>query len=159
MFDDGAILIGGEYCQLNLSTDGGSTWKAVYQGQPATAGGTPPTIFGLNIRADGTGFASSQDGLILKTRDLGHRWTPLSTGTSASLFDIDSLPDGKVIAIGMRAGRVSTDNGESWQPVNALDVSLNWYSALGRAGSARGDSLIAVGHSGRIVSLAAGAAH
>lgn len=154
VFDDGAILIGGEYGQLNLSTDGGSTWAAVYQGQPAVEGGTPPTIFGMNIRADGIGFASGQDGLILKTTDHGRTWASVAAGTRASLFDIDSTPSGKVIAVGMRTGLISTDDGDSWKPMDALDLSINWYSAVGHADSKSGDSLIAVGHSGRIVSLA-----
>lgn len=154
VFDDGAILIGGEYGQLNLSADGGTTWTAVYQGQPALAGGTPPTIFGMNIRADGTGFASGQDGLILKTTDHGRTWASQVAGTKASLFDIDSTTGGNVIAVGMRAGLVSSDDGVTWRPINALDLSLNWYSAVGHADGKSGDSLIAVGHSGRIVSLA-----
>lgn len=156
VFDDGAILIGGEYGQINRSTDGGATWSAAYQAASAANGTTPPTIFGMNFRADGVGYAAGQDGLVITSSDHGQSWTRLSLGTDATFFDIDSTRDGQVIAIGMRTGQMSTDGGRNWRVINALDLNLNWYSALSHGASTRADSLIAVGHSGRIVSLVAG---
>lgn len=156
VFDDDSILIGGEYGQINHSTDGGATWSPVFQAQSDESGTIPPTIFGMNVRDDGVGYASGQDGLILKTVDAGKSWTRLTSGSKASLFDIDSTADGRVIAIGMRAGLVSSDGGSNWQPLHALDLSLNWYSGLSRGSSTPGDALFAVGHSGRVLSLALG---
>jgi len=156
VFDDGSILIGGEYGQINHSTDGGLTWAPVFQAQSDDSGTIPPTIFGMNIGDDGVGYASGQDGLILKTSDAGTSWTRLSSGSKASLFDIDATGDGRVIAIGMRAGLVSGDGGSSWRALHALDVSLNWYSGLSRGASTPADALFAVGHSGRVLSLALG---
>ena len=156
VFDDGTILVGGEYGQINRSTDGGASWTAAYQASTAENGSTPPTIFGMNFRADGVGYAAGQDGLVITSSDYGQRWTRLPSGTDASFFDIDSTRDGQVIAIGMRTGRISTDGGQSWRALKALDLNLNWYSALSHGASTRADSLIAVGHSGRIVSLVAG---
>lgn len=156
VFDDGVVLVGGEYGQINRSTDAGATWTAVYQADSGATGSTPPTIFGMNFRDDGVGYAAGQDGLVIATRDHGQTWERLPSGTSASLFDIQTTADGQVIAVGQRAGRVSHDGGKTWQAIGALDLGLNWYSALGRGASTKGDSLIAVGHSGRIVSLVAG---
>ncbi|WP_157572505.1 WD40/YVTN/BNR-like repeat-containing protein [Nevskia soli] len=153
-FDDGSIVIGGEYGQLNRSTDGGTTWTPVFQAQ-AAKGSTPPTLFGMHLRDDGTGYAAGQDGLIVMTTDSAKTWTQLDAHSQASLFDIESSPDGHVFAVGMRSGLFSADAGKTWQPLKALDLSLNWYSGLGRGTSTADDSMIAVGHSGRVLRLAA----
>ncbi|SEP89478.1 Uncharacterized protein SAMN04488038_102129 [Solimonas aquatica] len=155
VFEDGSMLLGGEYGQINRSTDGGATWTPVYKAPAAENATTPPTLFGMNVRDDGTGYASGQDGLVVMTSDAGQTWTRLETGTQASLFDVASTPDGHVFAVGMRSGLVSTDAGKTWQSLAALDLSLNWYSGLARASSMQGDSIIAVGHSGRVLRLAA----
>ncbi len=155
VFDDGSIVIGGEYGQLNRSTDGGNTWTSVFRAAAAKAGSTPPTVFGMNFRADGTGYATGQEGLIIMTPDQGQSWKQLVSGSQASLFDIDSTGDGHVFAIGMRSCLFSTDAGKTWQRLKALDVGLNWYSGLGHSDSADGNSVIAVGHSGRVLRLAA----
>jgi len=156
VFDDNSILIGGEYGQINHSTDGGATWTPVFQAATDASGTIPPTIFGMNVGDDGVGYASGQDGLITKTTDGGKSWKRVDSGSLASLFDIDTTADGRVIAIGMRAALVSSDAGATWQPLKALDVSLNWYSGLSRGSSTPGDELFAVGHSGRVLSLALG---
>lgn len=155
VFEDGAMLLGGEYGQLNRSTDGGITWEPVYKAPAAENATTPPTLFGMNVREDGTGYASGQDGLIVMTSDAGKTWTRLDTGTQASLFDVASTPDGHVFAVGMRSGLISTDAGKSWRSLAALDLSLNWYSGLAYGAGMQGDSIIAVGHSGRVLKLAA----
>lgn len=153
VFDDGSILIGGEYGQLNLSSDGGATWAASFQGVSAENAATPPTIFGMNIGDDGVGYASGQGGLVIKTGDAGRTWTQMPSGSEASLFDIDSTRDGHVVAVGMRAGLVSADGGATWKSLDALDLSLNWYAGLSRGTSTPGNALFAVGHSGRVLNL------
>lgn len=155
VFDDGSIVIGGEYGQLNRSTDGGTTWTPVFKAQAATKDSTPPTLFGMHFQDDGTGYAAGQDGLIVMTSDSGKTWSQLDAHSQASLFDIDSTPDGHVFAVGMRSGLYSADSGKTWQPLKALDLNLNWYSGLGRGTSTASDSMIAVGHSGRVLTLVA----
>lgn len=154
VFDDGSMVIGGEYGQLSRSSDGGITWEPVFQVQAAMKGSIPPTIFGMHFRDDGVGYASGQAGLIVATSDGGRTWTQLDTRSEASLFDIAPTQDGHVVAIGMRSGLVSADAGKTWQPLKALDLSLNWYCGLGRGVSTPSGSLIAVGHSGRVLELA-----
>lgn len=155
VFEDGSIVIGGEYGQLNRSTDGGETWAPVFRATAAKEGSTPPTVFGMNFRAGGIGYATGQEGLIVMTMDNGQTWSQLQSESQASLFDIDSTADGHVFAIGMRSCLVSTDEGKTWQRLKALDVGLNWYSGLAHSGSTERDSVIAVGHSGRVLRLAA----
>ena len=156
VFDDGSIVIGGEYGQLSRSTDAGDHWTPVVHVEAAEKGSIPPTIFGMHFRDDGTGYASGQDGLIISTPDSGKSWTQLQTQSRAGLFDVESTQDGHVIAVGMRSGLVSADAGKTWQPLRALDLSANWYSGLARCSSMSGGSVIAVGHSGRVLELAAG---
>ncbi|WP_273455310.1 WD40/YVTN/BNR-like repeat-containing protein [Nevskia ramosa] len=154
VFDDGAIVIGGEFGQLNRSTDGGTTWAPVFQVPAAVQGSIPPTIFGMHFRDDGVGYAAGQTGLIVTSSDSGKTWTQLDANSEASLFAIETTQDGHVVAIGMRSGLVSADAGKTWQPLKALDVSLNWYCGLARGASTPGGSVIAVGHSGRVIELA-----
>jgi len=154
VFDDGAIVIGGEFGQLNRSTDGGVTWAPVFQVPAAVKGSIPPTIFGMHFGDDGVGYATGQTGLIVTSSDSGKTWTQLDTQSEASLFDVESTPDGHVVAVGMRSGLVSADAGKTWQPLKALDLSLNWYCGLSRGASMPGGSVIAVGHSGRVLELA-----
>ena len=155
VFDDGSILIGGEYGQLNRSTDGGATWTPVFKAPTGSTGLIPPSLFGMHIRDDGVGYASGQDGMVVMTGDSGKSWTSLETQTQASLFDVDSTPDGHVFAVGMRSGLVSSDAGKTWRPLKALDLNLNWYSGLARSPSSSGNLMIAVGHSGRVLQLVA----
>ncbi|MGB1562592.1 MAG: photosystem I reaction center subunit IX [Sinimarinibacterium flocculans] len=154
VFRDGSIVIGGEYGQINRSTDGGETWVPVFNA--SADGATPPTFFGMNFNDEGTGFAVGQEGLVAMSNDYGQTWRQLDAGSSANLFDVEVTRNGQVVAIGMRSCLVSADAGNSWQPLRALDTSLNWYSGLAQSSSAPGNSIFAVGHSGRVVKLLAG---
>ncbi len=153
VFDDGSIVIGGEYGQLSRSTDAGETWTPVVHVTAEEKGSIPPTIFGMHFRDDGIGYAVGQTGLVVATSDNGETWSQLRSHTQASLFDVESTQDGHVFAVGMRSGLVSADAGRTWQPLKALDLSLNWYSGLGRSASTSGASVMAVGHSGRVIEL------
>lgn len=154
VLDDGSMFIGGEYGQLNRSTDGGVTWTPVYQAS-AIQGATPPSLFGMDLKADGTGYAAGHDGLIVSTADSGKTWTKVDSNSHASYFDIASTSDGHVFAVGMRSGIVSADGGKSWQQLKDLDINLNWYSGLAHSENSSGNSIFAVGHSGRVLQLIA----
>lgn len=150
--EDGSVLIGGEYGQLMRSPDGGICWDIVYR-HPSDTGLSAPTFFAMSIREDGAGYAVGQSGLVARTADRGHTWGYVKTPVDGNLFGVDSFADGQVVAIGQRVALRSTDNGASWNPIRALDFSINWYTGLGHAASAPAGEVIAVGHSGRILRL------
>ena len=151
--EDGTTLIGGEYGQIMRSPDGGICWEIAYR-HPSNSGESAPTFFGLNIRDDGVGYAVGQSGLVARTADRGLSWTNVPTPLDGNLFGVDSFADGQVVAIGQRVALRSTDNGATWNPIKALDFSINWYTGLGHAASAPAGEVIAVGHSGRILRMA-----
>lgn len=155
VFEDGTILIGGEYGQINRSTDGGMTWTPVLKVEAESGSTTPPTIFGMNFHGDGIGYGAGQNGLVVKTTDHGQTWQVLKTDSHASLYDVVPTGNGNVFAVGMRAGLVSEDSGKTWRRLDALDLNLNWYSGLATARSSNSNEVLAVGHSGRIVRLVA----
>lgn len=151
--EDGSVLIGGEYGQLMRSPDGGGCWEIAYR-YPPSAGEVPPTIFGMSIRSDGVGYAVGQSGFVATTSNNGLNWTALKTPVTGSLFGVASFTDGQVAVVGQRTALRSHDAGASWDPIKALDLDLNWYSALGYGASAHAGEVIAVGHSARILRLA-----
>lgn len=150
--EDGSVLIGGEYGQLMRSPDG-ICWNIVYR-HPSNSGQSAPTFFAMSLREDGVGYAVGQSGLVARTADRGHTWTHVKTPVDGNLFGVDSFADGQVVAIGQRTALRSTDNGATWDPIRALDLSINWYTGLAHGGSAASGEVIAVGHGARILRLA-----
>ncbi|WP_420467499.1 WD40/YVTN/BNR-like repeat-containing protein [Panacagrimonas sp.] len=153
VLDNGGTIIGGEYGQIMYSPDGGICWEIAYR-HPAESGVNAPTLFASRIRPDGVGYAVGQAGLVVRTNNGGRTWAPLKTPTNGSLFGVESAHDGHVMVVGQRVALHSRDNGDTWRPVDALDLSLNWYTALGRGASMPAGEFIAVGHSGRVIRLA-----
>lgn len=153
VLDNGGTIIGGEYGQLMYSPDGGICWEIAYR-HPSVSGENAPTLFAMSIRADGTGYAVGQSGMALRTNNNGLSWSLLQTPVDVSLFGVESSPDGQVVAIGQRVALRSADGGQSWAPINALDLSLNWYTGISRSASAPAGEFISVGHGGRVIRLA-----
>ena len=153
VLDNGGTIIGGEYGQLMYSPDGGICWEIAYR-HPSVSGENAPTLFGMSIRPDGTGYAVGQSGLTVRTSNGGLSWSLLTTPVTGNLFGVESTPDGQVVAIGQRVAMRSQDNGQTWESINALDLSLNWYTGMSRSASAPAGEFIAVGHSGRVIRLA-----
>lgn len=157
VFDDGVILIAGELAYVLRSEDGGKSWEftnfaeTLGESEEANASAAP-TINDIQVRADGTGFAVGQSGTVFKTSDSGRSWTKLSTPlTEINLLAVASRGSGAVIAVGMRSAIFSEDDGNSWETLEALDLDINWYSAIQVAPDA--GRMLAVGHSGRIIGL------
>lgn len=152
VLDDGRVLLGGEYGQLMQSVDEGASWSVLYRHQ--TANDTiAPTIFDIKLNPEGVGYAVGQAGLVLRTDDGGRSWTSKPTGVRNSLFAVDVLPDGQVVAIGQRVALHSDTEGARWQLIDEPEVTLNWYSGLGHGSSTSDGEVFAVGHSGQIFSL------
>lgn len=150
VFDDGRVIIGGEYGQLMESVDGGESWQVLYR-HPEEDGSVAPTLFDITFDGD-RGYAVGQAGLVLRSDDAGKSWRPMPTSIKASLFAVEAIDSDKVIAVGQRAAIASSSGGESWSPISGLDFSLNWYSDVGH-GTSTGDQVAIVGHSSRIVAI------
>lgn len=150
--EDGSVIVGGEYGQLMRSPDGGGCWDVVYR-HPSEGGDAAPTLFAMDIRSDGVGFAVGQAGLMVRTGNAGLSWTHIPEATQGSLFAVTSTPDGHVVAIGQRVGLSSRDSGQTWTPLKALDIALNWYTSVTHVASSPAGEVIAAGHSGRIIRL------
>ncbi|WP_420427497.1 WD40/YVTN/BNR-like repeat-containing protein [Algiphilus sp.] len=148
---NGEILIAGELAYILKATPHRAGWTLVHGGAKAS-GAIAPSLHDVAIGRDGSGFAVGQEGVILKTIDGGNSWQQKPTPSSgANLLAVERRDAKWVFALGMRTALYSRDGGESWQPLQALDVGLNWYSDI-EAVSADGP-LLAVGHSGRVIRI------
>ncbi|MCW2974152.1 MAG: hypothetical protein JWN72_2425 [Thermoleophilia bacterium] len=103
-----AVGVGGAICR---SIDAGATWQA----QPS---GTAVTLSTLT-RAAGNGdlFAAGGTGTLLRSRDDGRTWTPLTLSAPATVVSIGANATGSTLAIGVVAVAtvlVSTDGGMTW---------------------------------------------
>ncbi len=150
VFDDGRIIIGGEYGQLMESTDAGDSWHVLYR-HPEENGDVAPTLFDITFEGE-RGYAVGQAGLVLRSDDAGRTWRSMPTSTEASLFAVATIGQDKVFAVGQRTAMFSVTGGASWEASNALDFSLNWYADVGH-GASTGDQLAVFGHSARIVAI------
>lgn len=152
VFEDGRIIVGGEYGMLLESMNRGDSWEVLYR-SPEVGGAVAPTIFDMQFTA-GRGFAVGQNGLVMRTDDAGKSWQLLETPVDASLFAVGLAGDGRVFAVGQRAAIASSDGGQRWQTISSLDFELNWYAGAGQ-GPSLGSRMVAIGHSARIVSVSA----
>ena len=141
--DKGAITIAGEFGFILRSTDAGKTWKALHKGEAS--------IFALQLRPDGVGYAVGQDGVVLRSGDHGATWTLLKSASAALLLGVYSAPGGHVVVTGMHDMMVSGDDGKSWRHVDGERVYTGWYEGV--TGSGTGSPPLAVGYFGEIVQL------
>ncbi|MDN5874147.1 MAG: YCF48-related protein, partial [Sinobacteraceae bacterium] len=158
VFDDGSVVIGGEYGQILRSPDLGKNWNLAYRFPKTSKQQVSPTVFGMHIEKNGTGYAVGQAGLILKTVDYGKSWTKLNVPAAKGqlLFAVDTYPDGHINIAGMRMVLCSRDGGQSWKRLHYLDFDLSWYNDLSHPSSAAPGSSFLVGNRARIVRLAPG---
>jgi len=125
------------------STDGGSTFKIIHDGQ------SPPFNFPLNsvfFKDTTEGYAVGENGTILKTTDAGETWSLQTSGTTESLFDIYFLNDIDGWAVGSSGTSLVThDNGATWQVEPKMtNFSLNSVAFF------NGNEGVRVGESGII---------
>ena len=148
---NGEVLIAGELAYVLKAYPNREGWTLVHGGG-STGGVIAPSLHDLSIASDGSGFAVGQEGAILKTVNGGNSWQKKDTPSSgANLLAVERQDAKWVFALGMRTALCSQDGGETWQPLQALDVGLNWYSDIEPVSSS--GPLVAVGHSGRIIRI------
>lgn len=139
----GSVTIAGEFGLILRLAPGQTSWQLLHKGDAS--------IFALDIRDDGIGYAVGQSGAALRTADNGKTWTDLKTGSDAILLGVRSTPGGEVVATGMRDMVVSRDDGKTWNHVTGGDIASSWYAGV--AQSAVGAPLVAVGHTGKIIRI------
>lgn len=119
------------------SPDGGGTWFKAFEGL-----GTSDDVKDVEPLRDGTDLvwlachtdtSSSQDGGVLRSVDGGFNWSPANSGLpsnvqgeslSASRLDPTTFYLGDNAGGGVGRLRVSTDGGQSWSVVSAVDRVL-----------------------------------
>lgn len=110
---DGQSVIGADLTgNMYYSSDSGLNWvqSFVSTGQvPGFLSSATPSF------ADGqTGYYGYGAGFVIRSTDGGQSWAQVSSGTGASLHDIDQLPDGGFIAVGDNGTIVTSDGYVPW---------------------------------------------
>lgn len=141
--DHDGITIAGEFGLILKSADGGKTWSLRHRGEAS--------LFGLQLRGDGVGYAVGQDGTVLRTADHGETWNALDTGSHAILLDVESRLDGHVVVTGMHDLLTSADEGKSWTHSGGEAVTASWLAGV--AAVPTQSAVLAVGLAGQIVRI------
>lgn len=145
--DNGVVTVIGEFELVMRSADGGTTWETAHKGEAS--------LFGLNLTADGNGFAVGQEGRIIGTSDGGESWSEVSSPTGGILLNVWSSESGQVLVSGIRNMLQSNDGGNTWQVITGGDLSTGWYQGLvvtDDGGTSAKTALLA-GHQGSIIKL------
>lgn len=99
--------------------------------------------------ANGTLYLAGEAGLVASSVDKGITWERLVLNYEGSFFDIATLPNGDIIAVGLRGNTFLLNQGE-WQSISTcVTTSLN--SVL-----IDGSSVFIVGNNGVVLKLDAG---
>jgi photosystem II stability/assembly factor-like uncharacterized protein len=140
--DAGIMTMAGEFGFILRSIDG-KTWRTLHRGDAS--------IFALDLRGDGGGYAVGQNGTVLRTADGGATWQTMLAGTQANLLGVRSSQDGHVAVSGMHDMIVSTDNGASWSRLTDARFAAAWYQGIADAGPGR--PWLVAGHDGQLLAI------
>ncbi len=140
----GIITLVGEFDLVLRSADKGATWDTVNKGDTS--------LFAVDFRDEASGFAVGQNGKVVKTLDGGLTWTIMTVPTQENLLDVWSSGN-QVLVTGIRTLMRSRDDGLNWEVITEGDVTVQWYQALKGTASGDTDSVVMVGHSGRIINI------
>lgn len=139
----GVVTITGEFGLILQSNDGGATWKLRRKEEAS--------LFGLEIRDDGIGYAVGQSGTLLRTEDGGVHWNAVESGTSTHLLAVRLTSTGMVIAAGMRDILIGSDTSREMRTLTAAKLADAWYADVALADG--NGSAFVVGQSGQIVRI------
>lgn len=119
--DDGQFLAAvGNRGGVDISDDGGASWRSCRTENRNLLGGRPPAA-ALHPQDNGTILVGSWGGGIFKTGDGCGAWTAVNTGlNNLYINDLDyDLQDPNIVYAGTDDGAyVSFDGGESWHAAN-----------------------------------------
>lgn len=139
----GEITVVGEFGLVLRSANRGASWRVLHQGEAS--------LFEIELRPDGVGYAVGQAGTVLQTSDGGETWAESVTGSDKILLGVSSTRAGRVVVSGMRTLLLSDDGGRTWREATGGDFGTNWYQRVQAFDGER--SALVAGHSGRIVSI------
>lgn len=114
----------GLWSRVMVTQDGGARWEPVTLSarHPSEGAGAKPldvNLYSLFPGRDGAVYATAEQGLVLRSRDMGRQWEVLPTGYTGSLWAGVALANGDLLAGGLRGTLLrSTDNGRSWNRVD-----------------------------------------
>ncbi len=155
-----ALLMVGELGKVILSKDHGQSWQYVPVEYPNAK--TPPSYHALRINPNTqTVFATGPTGLIMRSDDLGHRWTvshytPFEQGEVFPDLEFDHTGNTGFALEAFNGPYYTVDGGERWQQSLISDKRQLWHSSLlstaeHRVGLAVGQQgILAVSHDGGI---------
>lgn len=131
----------GLWARVMVTDDGGAHWEPVQLDapRPADAAHARPldvNLYSLFTGRDGALYATAEQGLVLRSRDMGRRWEAMPTGYSGSLWAGVALASGELLVGGLRGTLLrSVDEGRTWQRVNhAGQSSITGLIPLGSQG-------------------------
>lgn len=107
----------GAYGLFMTTSDGGETWQEQLIGEDD---------FHLNqlSYSDRNGFyIAAEAGMIYHSAD-GEQWELLDSPYEGSFFDVQTLPDGSLLLVGLRGHAFRSEDGRSWKEVGTDTESL-----------------------------------
>ena len=92
-------------------------FSTAYAAAPAADGGAPPTFHSVRGSGPGDGWAVGEAGLAVAL--VNGAWSPVDTGTTATLGGLSSFDVGHAFAVTLGGPRVLAWNGRAWSPLGA----------------------------------------
>jgi photosystem II stability/assembly factor-like uncharacterized protein len=145
---------GARRARVLVSDDFGASWRA--HETPLAAGAASRGVFSLllgpgrSLLAVGGDHAARAEraGVAARSGDLGASWTEPAAGPGGYRSAVERLADGSLVATGPGGTDRSSDDGATWQPLDAAG-----YHAVRRART--GSLVLLSGSDGRIARLVA----
>jgi photosystem II stability/assembly factor-like uncharacterized protein len=103
-----------------VTQDGGQTWETIADAvqHPTSAKPLDVNLYSLFPGRNAILYATAEQGLVLRSADMGRRWEVLATGYAGSLWAGVALAGGELLVGGLRGTLLrSADEGRSWQRV------------------------------------------
>lgn len=108
---------------LARTVDGGASWFTV-------GVSTPADIRDASFPSQDTGFALDRSGGLFKTVNGGSSWSNLDTGTSANPDALLALDGNRILLVGPKGMRISTNGGNSFKAVKSKAVKGKPYDDI-----------------------------